>query len=61
METGLVDPKEQYQADLLRDSLAYHSHHGGYANDGGNARREQNRALHAARAARPSGNQKRAA
>lgn len=30
LETNLVDPKEQYQAVLLGDSLARHSHDGDY-------------------------------
>ena len=55
METSLVDPKEQYQAVLLGDSLAYHSHEGGYD------KHAQIQALNAARAARQAGSQKRAA
>ncbi len=34
LETNLVDPKEQYQAILLGDSVARHAHDGDYARRG---------------------------
>ena len=34
LETNLVDPKEQYQAILLGDSVARHAHDGDYASRG---------------------------
>ncbi len=34
LETNLVDPKEQYQAVLLGDSVARHAHDGDYASRG---------------------------
>ena len=34
LETNLVDPKEQYQAVLLGDSVARHAHDGEYAKRG---------------------------
>lgn len=34
LETNLVDPREQYQAVLLGDSVARHAHDGGYATRG---------------------------
>ena len=34
LETNLVDPKEQYQAVLLGDSVARHAHDGKYASRG---------------------------
>jgi hypothetical protein len=34
LETNLVDPKEQYQASLLGDSVARHAHDGDYASRG---------------------------
>ena len=34
LETNLVDPKEQYQAILLGDSVARHAHDGEYASRG---------------------------
>ncbi len=34
LETNLVDPKEQYQAVLLGDTVARHAHDGDYASRG---------------------------
>lgn len=34
LETNLVDPKEQYQAVLLGDSVARYAHDGAYASRG---------------------------
>lgn len=34
LETNLVDPKEQYQAVLLGDSVARHAHDGDYRSRG---------------------------
>ena len=55
LETNLVDPREQYQAVLLGDTVARHAHDGDYASRG------KNRIPHLVGEERPVSNLKKAA